>query len=105
MDVQRRADAGSAAILVLVVSVVLGTALMSGLAQLGSTVRDRMHAQSAADAAALGSLEGGRSWAASLASANGADLVSWVAGPGPGEVTVVVAVGEVTATARATNAP
>jgi Putative Flp pilus-assembly TadE/G-like len=101
----RERDCGSAAIVVLVCAVVVGAALMSALGEVGSTVRHRSQAQTAADAAALASLDGGRSAAASLASANGARLVSWAPGPGTGEVTVMVRVDDITATARATNTP
>jgi Flp pilus assembly protein TadG len=101
----RDRDGGSAALVVLVGAVIVGAALMSALGDVGSTLRQRAQAQTAADAAALASLDGGRSSAAALASANGARLVSWAPGPGIGEVTVVVRVDDVTATARATNAP
>ena len=40
-----------------------------------------------------------------LARRNGAVIISWSRGPGPDEVTVVVRVGDSTATARATDAP
>jgi Putative Flp pilus-assembly TadE/G-like len=92
----RERDCGSAAIVVLVCAVVVGAALMSALGEVGSTLRHRSQAQTAADAAALASLDGGRSAAASLAAANG---------PGTGEVTVMVRVDDITATARATNTP
>ncbi len=93
------------AIVVLVAAVVIGAALMSALGAIGSTLRDRARAQAAADAAALASLDGGRPAAVALASANGAALLSWASGPGIGEVTVVVRVDDVTATARATDVP
>jgi hypothetical protein len=40
-----------------------------------------------------------------FASRHGAVLVTWSDGPGPHEVTVVVRVGDSTATARASDAP
>lgn len=89
----------------MVVVVTLGIAVAGALADLGGHVIDRGRAQHAADAAALGSLDGGRRAAAELARRNGAELVSWSAGPGPDEVTVVVRVGATVATARATDAP
>ncbi len=101
----RPSDAGQAALVVVVTAAVLGAALMSGLVELGSTMRERTHAQAAADAAALASLVGGRSVAVSMAMANGATVVSWSRGPGADEVTVVVQVGDSVATARASNAP
>ena len=100
----RRRDRGQAAILVVAVVVVLAVVLAGALAEFGGHVLDRGRAQHAADAAALASLDGGAGAAAELARQNGAVLVSWQRGPGPDEVTVVVRVGESTATARASNA-
>ena len=98
-------DRGQAAVLLIVVVAALATATMSGIGRLGANVRDRVHAQSIADAAALASLGGGRGQALALSAAHGATLVSWSDGPGAGEVTVVVRVGSVSATARASDAP
>jgi len=100
-----RTDRGQAAITLVIVVVALAVALTAGLAHLGTVARDRARAEAAADAAALAALDGGRSRAASIATANGSTLVSWAAGPGPNDVTVVVRVGDVTATASATDAP
>ena len=98
-------DRGQAAVLLILVVAVLAAATMSGLGRLGAHVRDRVHAQSIADAAALASLGGGRGQAVAVSTANGATLVSWADGPAPGEVTVVVRVGSALATARASDAP
>ena len=55
---------GQAAVLLIVVVAVLAAVTMSGIGRLGANVRDRVHAQSIADAAALASLGGGRGQAA-----------------------------------------
>ena len=101
----RDRDDGQAAILVVVVSAVLLVAIVVALGTMGRTSLDRTRAQTAADAAALASFEGGRGEAALLAERNGATLVEWFRGPGPWEVTVTVRRGDTTATARASNAP
>lgn len=101
----RNRDDGQAAILVVVVSAVLLVAFVVALGVMGRTALDRTRAQTAADAAALASLEGGRGDAVTLAERHGATLVTWFRGPGPSEVTVTVRRGETTATARASNAP
>ena len=98
-------DRGQAGVLLIVVVAVLAAATMSGIGRLGANVRDRVHAQSIADASALASLGGGRGQAAAVSAAQGGTLVSWSSGPGPGEVTVVVRVGSASATARASDAP
>ena len=90
--------------LVVSVAAVLLVAIMVAVAGMGRVAIDRTRAQSAADAAALASLEGGRSGAESIAGRYGAAVVSWSQGPGPHEVTVTVRLGDTTATARATDA-
>jgi hypothetical protein len=97
-------DRGQAAVLLIVVVAVLAAATMSGLGRFGANARDRVHAQSIADAAALASLGGGQGEALAVSAVHGATLVSWTNGPGPGEVTVVVRVGSASATARASDA-
>jgi hypothetical protein len=98
-------DDGQAAVLVIAVAAVLLVAVVLALGMMGHTAVDRTRAQTAADAAALGSLDGGRSAAVSLAQQHGASVVTWFRGPGPAEVTVTVRLGDTTATARASNAP
>ncbi|HYN33030.1 MAG TPA: pilus assembly protein TadG-related protein [Ilumatobacteraceae bacterium] len=98
-------DRGQAAILFVVVVSVIFVVSTTALAVLGGRVVERTRAQTAADAAALGSLEGGRPSAEALVERHGAELVSWVRGPVEGEVTVVVRLGESRATARATSVP
>ena len=102
---RRRGDGGQAAVLVVCVTAVLVVAIVVALAALGRTSVDRTRAQTAADAAALASVTGGSAAARSLAAAHGATLTSWQPGPGRDQVTVVVRLGDVTATARATDAP
>jgi hypothetical protein len=96
-------DRGQAAVLVVIVGATLFVLMMTALSSMGSRVVDRVKAQTAADAAALASLEGGRHRADEIAHKNGAVVVSWRRGPGPDEVTVAVRVGESTATAQATD--
>ena len=98
-------DRGQSAVLLLVVVAVMGVALVAALASFGGAIQERSRAQTAADAAALASLDGGRGVAADFAAQHGATVVSWVRGPGPYKVTVVVRVGDATAIARASNAP
>ena len=100
-----RGERGQAAVLVVVVATVIGAAVLVGLAELGRGLVDRSRAQTAADAAARASLDGGRSAAARLAAEHGATVVEWSGGgSGVGEVTVTVRRGRATATARATDA-
>lgn len=87
------------------VSAALLVAIVLALGVMGRTAVDRTRAQTAADAAALASLDGGRPAAVSLAQRHSASVVTWFRGPGPSEVTVTVRLGDTTATARASNAP
>ena len=91
--------------LVVAIAAVLLVVLVVALGSVGRTAVDRTRAQTAADAAALASLETGRPAAESIARRHGASVVTWSRGPGPHEVTVTVRLGDTTATARATNAP
>lgn len=100
-----RSDGGQAAVFVVIVAAVLLVVIGTAVAGLGRAAADRAQAQTAADAAALAALDGGRTAATRLAAMNNAILVSWRRGPGPGEVTVVVSVDGVQATARATDRP
>jgi hypothetical protein len=96
-------DRGSAVVFVVLVAVAFTTAAGAGLAALSRDLIDVARARSAADAAALASVEGGPSAAEQLASANGATLVTW-AQVGT-DVVVEVRVGDAVASARATNVP
>ncbi len=98
-------DAGQAASLVLVVATVIGVVLAAALGDAGRAVIDRQRARTAADAAALAGVVGGRGAAIDLATRHGGALVGWEVGPGPGEVTVVVRLGGASAVARATDVP
>ncbi|MET0909046.1 MAG: pilus assembly protein TadG-related protein [Ilumatobacteraceae bacterium] len=98
-------DHGQAAVAVVIVVVALATLVAAGLAELGGVARDRVRAQSAADAAALASLDGGRTAATRTAAVNDATVVSWTAGPGAFEVSVTVRVGGELARASASNQP
>jgi len=98
-------DDGQAAVALVIMMAVLFVALIVAAGTFGGRTLDRARAQTAADAAALGSLDGGRSAAQRLAEAHDAVLVSWEPGPGPDEVSVVVRFGDATAAARATDAP
>ncbi len=100
-----RNDRGQSAVLVLVVTAALGVALLAALVNFGGITQDRARAQTAADAAALASLDAGRAVAVDYAQHHGGVVVSWVSGPGEHEVTVVVRVGDSVSTARASNAP
>jgi Flp pilus assembly protein TadG len=103
--VRCREDRGQSAVLVLVVALALGIALLAALVDFGGVTQDRARAQTAADAAALASLDGGAVAAHDFAARHGATVVSWSRGPGDDEVTVRVRLGDSTATARASNAP
>ena len=98
-------DRGQAGLLVLIVASVLFVALSAATVTMGGRMLDRMQAQTAADAAALGAVVGGYGAAELLAQRHGATLVAVTRGPGGGAVTVVVRVGTATASAAATDAP
>ncbi|MEI7593782.1 MAG: pilus assembly protein TadG-related protein [Actinomycetes bacterium] len=74
-----------------------------GLSQLGSMVLDRVHARTAADAAALAGVTGGRTAADRFAQANNGRVEQFVDRGGETEVTVRV--GRARATARARRGP
>ena len=98
-----RRDRGGASILVMTAVVAIAVAIGAAMASTSTTLIDRVRAQSAADAAALASVRGGRAAAEQLAAVNGASLVSWrQIGP---DVVVEVRAGAAVATARATDAP
>ena len=81
----------------------LAVVLTLAVGELAADVIDVARARTAADAAALAGVTGGRSAAARLAATNGAELTVWRrAGR---EVTITVQVGNAVATARATDEP
>jgi tartrate dehydratase beta subunit/fumarate hydratase class I family protein len=96
-------DQGSVLVLVVFVAVAFTGAAGAGLAALSRDLVDVTRARSAADAAALASVEGGLAAAVELAAVNGAEIVSW-AQVGT-DVVVEVRVGDAIARARATNVP
>jgi hypothetical protein len=87
------------------VAMVLAIIAVVAIAELGGNVVDAGRARTAADAAALAGVGGGRAAAEQLAALNGATVVSWSSRPDGGAVTVTVTVrvGRVTATAAASN--
>jgi Tfp pilus assembly protein PilV len=97
-------DRGQAVPLVLVV-VVLAVVATLGIAHLGRSVIDAGRARTAADAAALAGVEGGRAASSRLAAEHGGELVSWSTAGGGRQVTVTVTVrvGRARATAAASN--
>ena len=99
-----RDERGQARPLALVV-VALAVVAMVAIAELGGNVVDAGRARTAADAAALAGVEGGRDASARVAADNGATLVSWSSRPDGVAVTVTVTVrvGRATATAAASN--
>ena len=95
-------DRGQAVVLLLMVVVMAALAVV-GTGQFSVRVIDRGRAQTAADAAALAAVAGGRIAAGRLAADNGARLVSFA--EADSAITVVVDVGGQRATARATDGP
>lgn len=93
-------DDGQAVPLIAALAVIAGV-LVLGLAALGADVVDAGRARSAADAAALAGVHGGRAAADALAGRNGATLTTWRRVGD--DVVVTVRVGDATATARATR--
>jgi hypothetical protein len=99
------ADTGQAAVLALGV-VAVAAAGVVGTGVLGGVANDAARARTAADAAALAGVMGGRAGAASLAAANGGVLIRLVERRigSANEVIVTVRVGSAESTARATSA-
>jgi hypothetical protein len=96
-------DRGSMLVLVMFVGVAITAAVTLAIVPVLGELIDRQHAQSAADAAALAGVAGGRSGSASLADANGAELVAF--SRSGRRVTVSVRVGGQVVSARATDEP
>jgi uncharacterized membrane protein len=95
-------DRGQAVVLMAMV-VAFAALVALGVAHVGAVMLQRQQAQTAADAAALAGLHGGRAAAVQLAAANDAALLSFVQ---QGDtVTVVVASGQVRARASASDGP
>jgi hypothetical protein len=87
------------------VVVALAAVAMLAIAELGGDVVDAGRARTAADAAALAGVEGGREASARAAAGNGATVSAWTRrADGDGvTVTVTVQVGRARATAAASN--
>jgi hypothetical protein len=98
-----RTDRGSMTVLVALVGLALTAAIMLALVPVLGDLTDRQQARSAADAAALAGVTGGRVAAESLAGRNDAVLVAW--SRQGREVTVSVRGGDQVVTARATDGP
>ncbi len=96
-------DRGSMLVLVLFVGLAVCAVVLMAIVPVLDDLVDRQRASSAADAAALAGVTGGFESSASLASANGATLVSW--SQDGRQVTVRVRVGDQVAVARATDEP
>ncbi len=71
-------DRGQAAVLLVVVASVIFVVTTTALVELGGRVVERTRAQTAADAAALVSLDDGRAGAEVMVARHGGELVSWV---------------------------
>lgn len=104
---RRRRDDGQAAVLLVMVVCVVFAMSTAALATLGQDMKQRTRAQSAADAAALAGLVQGRAVGEEIAARHGASVVSWTTARAvDGQViTVVVRLGDATATARASDRP
>jgi hypothetical protein len=104
---RRRRDVGQAAVLLVMVVCLVFTVSVTALATLGRDMTQRTRAQSVADAAALAGLVQGRGVGEEIAARHGASIVSWTMdSAADGDViTVVVLLGDATATARASDRP
>ena len=87
-------DRGNAALMVMMVAAALAMALSAAVLAVGGHMIDRTRAQTAADAAALGALQGGRGAAVALAHRHGAALLSFEMVADERRVIVVVRVGD-----------
>ena len=96
-------DRGSMVVMVMLVGMAVTAAVTAALVPVLGDLIDRQQAQSAADAAALAGVTGGRGASVDLAEANGADLTAWRRDGR--RVTVTVRVGDQVARARATDEP
>jgi hypothetical protein len=97
-----RSDRGQAVVLLLAV-VVLAALAVIAVGLFSRRIVDLGRAQTAADAAALAAVVGGRQAATRFAADNGGRLIGFA--QSSDDVTVVVEVGGERATARATNGP
>ena len=96
--------------MVLIVALALSGAVLVATVGTAEVLVHHDRARTAADAAALAGVVGGREAATTVAQRNGATIESFVSAPVGGhpddvQVTVVVRMGDVVASARATNSP
>jgi hypothetical protein len=98
-----RCDRGAIGVAVVMVVAAVSASVMVALERVAGDLVDAQRARTAADAAALAGVHGGRPTATRIAAANGGELVGWV--DVDDAVTVEVRVGDAVATARATDAP
>jgi hypothetical protein len=96
-------DRGSMLILVVLTGLGMTASITLALVPVLTALVQRQQAQSAADAAALAGVNGGRAASQAIATANEAVLIAW--SQSGYAVTVTLQVGEQEATARATNEP
>jgi hypothetical protein len=89
----------------MVIALVWSVTSVVALATLGRDIVERTRARTAADAAALASVDGRRADAERLADEHGGVVVTWRREPGGHDVMVEVRVGDATARARASSAP
>ncbi len=90
-------------IVLVAVVIAIGALVAAGGAEFAGDVVDTARARTAADAAALASVHGGRTVGEAIAVANGATLLDWrQVGD---DVIVTVQVGDALVSARATDAP
>jgi hypothetical protein len=101
------ADDRGQAIPLIAMLLAVSVALILGVAHLGRSVADAARARTAADAAALAGVSGGRDASVRLAGEHGGQLLSWSQSGAAAVVTVrvTVRVGRARATAVATNRP
>lgn len=101
----RARDRGSIAVLVVVVVLAVTSVVLLALTALAGDLIDAGRARTAADAAALAGVLGGRPAAEAVAASNGGRVVAWSTSDTGEVITVVVTVGSATAMSRATDAP
>jgi hypothetical protein len=97
---RRRWGDGGQVLPLLALVILVGMAAALAMARLGVEVIDRARARTAADAAALAGVDGGRSAADAAARANGGRVVHFVTSGGATEVEVRVGDSEATSRAR-----
>ena len=100
---RHKIDQGSMTVLVVLVAFALTASIVLAMIPVLGDLTDRQQARSAADAAALAGVTGGRAASTALAEHNDAALIVW--SRSGREVTVRVRVGDQEVTACATDGP